>query len=274
MKQLLKNGARFLLVTVGIIFLTSFTIDATDTLRGSQSALGIFSQNMFATSCPKYMSEIETSVGRVCVDMYEASVGQNCVIAEPRAASDTALNVADSDCVPLSLPDALPWIYAAQPQAEQLCAKVGKRLPTAEEWYVASKGTPDGAVNCNLNGTLSKTAAWNQCVSGTGIFDMVGNVWEMLADTVTPDSAWGRAGIPEEGYVALVNEHGLPIETASEPNVVFNSDYFWSGDLEYSTIMRGGYYGSRTDGGVYATHAKTAPTFASAAIGFRCVRSL
>ena len=103
---------------------------------------------------------------------------------------------------------------------------------------------------------------------------MVGNVWEMLADTITPDSAWGSGVMPEEGYVTLVNENGLPIETDLEPSVVFNGDYFWAGDLEYSTIMRGGFYGSRADGGVYATHAKTAPAFSSAAIGFRCVQSL
>jgi formylglycine-generating enzyme required for sulfatase activity len=273
MKQLLKNGARFFLVTVGIVVLTSVTIDATDTLRGSQSALGIFSQKLFADSCPSTMREIETSDGRVCVDVYEVSPSANCVISEPRSVADTALNEADSDCVPLSAPNTLPWLHVAQPQAAQLCAKVGKRLPTAEEWYAAAKGTPDSVSSCNLSGSLARTAAFPECVSGAGVFDMVGNVWEILADTITPESTWVGT-MPKEGYVALANEHGLPIETSSEPSIVFNSDYFWSGDLSYSTIMRGGYYGSRTDGGIYATHAKTAPTFASAAIGFRCVKSL
>ena len=274
MKRLLKNGARFFLVTVGIILLTSFTIDATDTLRGSQSALGIFSQNVFTESCPSSMTEIETSEGRVCVDKYEASPSPDCVFTSPKSASDTALNAADGDCEPISEPMSLPWIHVAQPQAVQLCAKVGKRLPTAEEWFIASKGTPDSQANCNLGGTLANTGESVSCVSGAGAFDMVGNVWEMLADTITPDSAWGGGTQPEEGYVTLVNEDGLPIETDLEPSVVFNGDYFWAGDLEYSTIMRGGFYGSRADGGVYATHAKTAPAFSSAAIGFRCVQSL
>lgn len=274
MKRLLKNGARFLLVTVGIVLLTSFTIDATDTLRGSQSALGIFSQNVFADKCPQAMTEIETSDGRVCVDIYEASPGLGCLYASPKSAADTSLNTADADCIPVSEANVMPWIHVAQPQAAELCAKVGKRLPTAEEWFVAVRGTPDGGDNCNLNGTLAKTATHKDCRSGAGAFDMVGNVWEMLADTVERGGAWAGGVMPEEGYVALVNQEGLPVETASEPNVIFNSDYFWSGDLEYSTIMRGGFYGSREDGGVYATHAKTAPTFASAAIGFRCVKSL
>jgi len=273
MKQLLKNGARFFLVTVGIVVLTSFTIDATDTLRGSQSALGIFSQNIFADSCPDTMKEIETSNGRVCIDTYEASPGANCVISEPKSVSDTALNAADSDCVPVSQPNASPWIFVAQPQAAEICAKAGKRLPKAEEWYVAAKGTPDSEVNCNLNSSLAKTGSFERCVSGAGVFDMVGNVWEILADTITPEITWIET-MPVEGYVALVDGSGLPIQTASVPSLVFNNDYFWSGDLAYSTIMRGGYYGSRTDGGIYATHAKTAPTFASAAIGFRCAKSL
>lgn len=274
MKRLLKNGARFLLVTIGVVLLTSFTIDATDTMRGSQSALSIFSENVFADTCPKAMTEIETSNGPVCVDVYEASPGLGCVIAEPKSAADTALNAADADCIPVSDADALPWIHVAQPQAAELCAKVGKRLPTAEEWFVAVRGTPDGGQNCNLQGTLAKTGAFAQCRSGAGAFDMVGNVWEMLADTVAKDSEWGGGAMPEEGYISLVSQNGLPIQTAPEPSVIFNGDYFWAGDLEYSTIMRGGFYGSRGDGGVYATHAKTAPTFASAAIGFRCVQSL
>ena len=33
-----KHTVRFVVVTVGIVLLTSFTIDATDALRGSQTA--------------------------------------------------------------------------------------------------------------------------------------------------------------------------------------------------------------------------------------------
>ena len=36
--------------------------------------------------------------------------------------------------------------------------------------------------------------------------------------------------------------------------------------------MRGGYYSSRNDAGVYTTHAGTVPTMAGAAIGFRCIQ--
>lgn len=39
-------------------------------------------------------------------------------------------------------------------------------------------------------------------------------------------------------------------------------------------MMRGGFYRSGEDGGIYSIHADIEPTFSSGAIGFRCVIDL
>ncbi len=270
MKKILLNSLRFSLVTLGIVLLTSFTIDATDTLRGSQTALGIFATNMGMSECPPGMKLVEYATGSFCIDVYEASPSQDCLIEEPASTVDTAHNISHKDCVPVSESEATPWTFVARPQAAELCAKAGKRLPSAEEWFLSAIGTADSSV-CNVSGQLARTGAYAECTSGVGVFDMVGNVWEHTSEIVE-NGIYQERTLPKEGYVALADSAGIALETASEPNPIYHDDYFWSQATGYFTLIRGGFYGSRRDGGIYAAHAQTDQNFASAAIGFRCVK--
>ena len=273
MPRWIKNGLRFLMVTVGVIALTSFSIDATDTFRDSQSALGIFADKITEGECPKDMLLINTGGYDFCIDKYEVSVGESCPVSVPFSIQDTAKNSTDANCLPASEPDKTPWTYVAQPQAVQLCAKAGKRLPTPKEWYLAALGTPDNPKNCNLAGKLSLTGEWESCVSGSGVNDMVGNAWELMEGEVV-DKQFANKELPEEGYVEQIDDDGLATKTNNKPNPIYNDDYFWVRPEGKFVIMRGGFYGSKEDGGIYATHVQVDQNFASAAIGFRCVKLL
>src|SRR5437667_443931 len=73
-------------------------------------------------------------------------------------------------------------------QAAQACRVSGKRLATNLEWQDAAAGTPDpgntpGANDCNTNsGGPSNTGSRTNCKSSWGVFDMIGNVDEWVAD--------------------------------------------------------------------------------------------
>lgn len=261
-------GVRWFLVTVGIVVLTSFSIDATDALRGSQSALSIFARNVAEGPCPSGMVAMDLAAGTLCVDVYENSVGEACPVLNPASPVDTKTNLDTSGCVAVSKPEAAPWTFVANHQAAALCAARGARLPTPEEWYEAALGTPDTGV-CNTSRGSGQTGVPG-CVSARGAYDMVGNVWEWVDGEVVTGAFGGRT-VPPEGYVRAVDGAGIPVETSSQADPLFNGDYFWSAPEGTYAMMRGGFYSSGEDGGVYATHAKSAPAFASQATGFRCV---
>ena len=67
------GGLRWLLVTMGIVLLTSITIDATTSHTISQSALGILARTVTQTTCPAGMVEHTTADRRFCIDVYEVS---------------------------------------------------------------------------------------------------------------------------------------------------------------------------------------------------------
>jgi formylglycine-generating enzyme required for sulfatase activity len=102
---------------------------------------------------------------------------------------------------------------------------------------------------------------------------MVGNVWELTTGEVL-NGLIETAALPQSGYIAGIGQSGLASETTSTPQQLFNEDYFWSSATGTYAVMRGGYYGSRADGGLYSTQAAISNSFASAAVGFRCVKSL
>ena len=139
----LRGIGRFLLVSVGIIVLTSIGIDATQYFEGSGSALSILTREALQPSCTPDTTEISTPTGAVCVDRFEASVGEGCTIVQPGSILDTTENVNQAECQPASEAGKRPWVYVSYHQAAALCAKAQKRLLTNYEWYRAALGTPD-----------------------------------------------------------------------------------------------------------------------------------
>src|SRR5439155_21115990 len=85
-------------------------------------------------------------------------------------------------------------------QAVAACRNAGRRLLSNVEWQAAALGTPDpgaapGSEDCNTKSAgTDLTGARAQCVSNVGAFDLVGNVWEWVAEWVprsTNCGSWG-----------------------------------------------------------------------------------
>lgn len=141
-------------------------------------------------------------VGGVCIDKYEASIwdmpvgGNQITGAIPCSANG-------QDCVGVifarSVAGVQPRGSVTWFQAQQALASSGKRLPTNAEWQMAVAGTPDDTgedtTPCNTRcGSVQNTGAAAGCVSDWGAFDMVGNLWEWVADWVPASTgcpAWG-----------------------------------------------------------------------------------
>jgi len=222
--------------------------------------------------CPAGMVEVGAGVTFTCVDQYEVSASDACTHLDPQSAQDSEVNLAIDNCQAVSQSKASPWRNVTRTQAALACAEVSKRLPTAEEWHRFVLGTPDSASECNVSkGTFSKTGAQENCISSSGIYDGVGNVWEWVSDDIFDGQYNGRK-LPASGYVSQVDSGGVATVVDVNPQESHKEDYFWSEAEGVYAMMRGGFYGSKDDAGVFTAHAATLPDFSGAAIGFRCVK--
>lgn len=268
MRNVLKIGG----VIFGAVVITALGIDAADTFSGSRSTL---LGQLIATEenvCPEGMQEVQTATTFSCVDMYEAAPGPLCSNSETISILESGENIADADCAPVSEKDRRPWSDVNREDAQLLCVRAGKRLPTNEEWQFFAQGTPDTVADCNVAGnSLWRTGRKEGCVSAIGVFDAVGNIWEWTHDDVI-DRVYNGRTLPEEGYVHQVDVGGVATVATSTPHEAYGEDYFWTKEKGAFAMMRGGYYGSQEDAGVYAVHAATPPSTTGGAIGFRCVK--
>ena len=260
------------LVVFGALVLTTLGISASDVFSNSAgSLLGQLTESS-ERSCPVGMGEVVVGQTFSCVDLYEVSPGENCPVRSPQSKKETQNNLNTLKCMAESRADVQPWTYVTRSQAQALCARAGKRLPTSAEWFVIAAGTLDTEGVCNTNtGTAADTGEYEQCISGVQAYDTVGNVWEWVADDVVDGMFAGRV-LPEEGYVGQVDTSGVAVYTTVRPSDEFGADYFWSESEGIYSVLRGGFYGSGEDAGVYAVHSRTLPTAATVAIGFRCVQ--
>jgi formylglycine-generating enzyme required for sulfatase activity len=228
--------------------------------------------------------------GTVCLDRYEASVWRvpnptttNALLvrkiqqggasrADLSAGGATHLGTTGDDYAPcanngqncandiyaVSLPSEIPSAFITWFQAQEACANSGKRLPTSAEWQVAANGSPDpgpddGTSDCNsTGGSVSRTGSRSRCVSARGAYDMVGNLFEWVADWVPRSTlclSWG----------AISNDHMCLAgagETGSGP----------------AALLRGGAFNDGPLAGPLAVDGGAEPFRAAAAFGFRCAR--
>ena len=270
---------RGVLVVLATVVLSTVALNALDNANSlSDSLLGAVI-GLEEELCPEGMIHIPSDEGGFCIDIFEASVSDECFFNQPQNQNETRLNLENASCKALSKKGAFPWTNIARHQAELACAQAGKRLPKNMEWYRAALGTPDSKRSilrgdCNVDGAGRVLATGNNdaCVSSSGAYDMIGNIWEWVDETLTDGSFKGRF-LPSEGYVKGIDNEGVPIETSSTtPDLNFNEDYFFVDLKGARGMIRGGYWGSGSDAGQYAINAITPPSFTGAAVGFRCAK--
>ena len=244
---------------------------------------------------PADANDIMVGVGDMCVDKYEASVWSTatggtqygidgagdypaaCGNGLTGSGENTAGGCAAGagkifarSVVGVKPSTSLTWF-----QANTACANAGKHLLTNAEWQAAAAGTPDpGALaqdagpKCNTSGSQSMTSGnGTSCLSSYGVENMIGSVWEWVAD-------WGTAGAGASNAMGTA----VPWVSAS-----YNGDQMWNigGNAHNGSawtagqalaVFRGGYWANGAAAGVFAFYASDGPSGWTSPVGFRCGR--
>ena len=194
-------------------------------------------------------------VGPICIDKYEASVWSSPTGGKQYGTADDDYPCRDTgqDCFNIyarSVPGVTPSRFITYFQAQQALANSGKRLPSNGEWQAAVAGTPDSPA-CNVSTrAISNTGANAGCVSRFGAYDMVGNLWEWVAD-------W--------------DEEADGCSTGAGSDVSCYADTYPESRL-HAALVRGGNFGEGTRAGPFAVDAGVLPTVFRRGIGFRGAR--
>ena len=260
-------------IALGALVLTTVGIGASDVLQNVSGGLA----GLVITSdgpCAADSTLLMLGTHAVCVDKFEASPAPDCPATDIKNELDTQANLNQAGCIPESKAESLPWRFVSLTQAQQLCAQAGKRLPTNTEWYKAVSGLSD-IDQCVIDSedstaALTGTAA---CIAPSGVHDLVGNVWEWVEGEVSDRQLSGQP-LPPEGYVSLVDSDGIVLETAKVPQTEYGDDYAWIRDQGIYGIIRGGFFNSGSDAGLYAFNAAVTLDTKTAGIGFRCVQDI
>jgi hypothetical protein len=171
----------------------------------------------------------------------------------------------------VSIAGVLPTVCITWFQANQACLLSGKRLLTNREWQGAAAGTPDpGSDNLTTDCAVKSphpvnTGSRGSCKSSWGVFDMVGNVSEWVADWVD------RSNMGCTDWTSQTT-FGFGIQIAGGDVSCFGGDGSTTVVRIPGALWRGGPWYVGSIAGVFAVAANQDPAASSSEIGFRCAR--
>jgi Sulfatase-modifying factor enzyme 1 len=133
-------------------------------------------------------------------------------------------------------------------------------LRRQEEWQAAAAGTPDDAISCNINtGQVESTdARATTCVSNWGVVNMVGNLFEWVADWMQD-----RSRVDNGDTSRALYGHDI---------IAGIDEAFPERDRFPAALYRGGHFVDDTGAGVFALYANDSPSHSRDNPGFRCAR--
>jgi len=257
-----------LLIGLGAVMLSTLGIFASDTLRGIDLQISNVAGLGNASICMDGAVPLRVDGSVVCIDQYEASPGEDCPNQKLTSSIHSERNIGTEECFAVSITGKQPWNYISLSQAQRVCARSGKRLPTSAEWYAYALGTD--TKSCVIDEKEYKDTGTSGCVSSTGVYDVIGNLWEWVDESVV-GGTFNNQKLPEDGYVSSVDANGIAITSTGSPDELYEEDYFWAKSEGVYGMIRGGFYGSGSDAGLYTTNASVQTSLATLGIGFRCV---
>jgi len=242
--------------------------------------LGLGAPEAAADGCPP--DSVRSGTG--CIDKYEASVWDLSLVSPPfkkallvlkiklgtateaglLAAGAVQRGVSTNDygagcpdtgngCkefYAVSIPGVTPSAFLTWFQAAAAARNSGKGLPSNAEWQAAALGTPDGAP-CNVSSFSVADTGTAGCASDVGARDMVGNLWEWVADWVPQSTHCPGWGGFSDDLMCLTGA-----STTSGPGA----------------LIRGGGFFYGAFAGVFAVDGDITPSSAGFHIGFRAAR--
>ena len=227
----MKKWHKSLLIGLGALIISTVAIQASDVVRGINGSLsGLVIES--TSVCGSGAVQLNLGSHALCVDIYEASAGDTCPHTNPDNQILTQENANDTECMPVSKSNVMPWRFVSLTQAQQLCARVGKRLPKNDEWYKIASGLTD-IKKCVIDTKKSEPSltGTQNCVTPSGIYDVVGNVWEWIDEQVH-DGTYDNRSLPPSGFVSLVDNNGVVITTDIKAVADFGEDYEFSNFTE------------------------------------------
>ena len=165
----------------------------------------------------------------------------------------------------VSIPGVTPSAFLSWFQAAAAARNAGKRLPSNAEWQAAALGTPDPAIDdeateCNISGppfAVTPTGSRSNCVADVGAFDLVGNLFEWVADWVPRSTQCVVPGLFGTGDFNCL----AGADTAAGPGALIRGGDFGAPG-----------FGGGANSGVFAVSGAINPSLAFEGIGFRAAR--